>query len=144
LQDEGKFWVSSSPGVKPLEHEVKNGGALNSLPIPNRNMTIGDIKNTVFWDMMLCGSVRTDVSEESITSIIKVKRIIELGMILIFLRDVFQLLVKANAIPNSLILVTLMMEEILSSEMSALARATLRHIQEDGILQSSCRENLNS
>jgi hypothetical protein len=37
------------------------------------------IKNAVFWDVMLCGSYITDVSEERINLIIRVKRISELG-----------------------------------------------------------------
>jgi hypothetical protein len=32
------------------------------------------MKNAVFWDVMSCGSLRTDASEESFASIIKVKK----------------------------------------------------------------------
>jgi hypothetical protein len=45
-----------------------------------------------------------------------------------------QLLVTAN-LSKSPILVTLMMEAVLSSDTFVLIRATLRHIPEDGILQ---------
>jgi hypothetical protein len=41
----------------------------------------------------------------------------------------------ANVLPSSPILVTLMTEARLSSETSALTRATLRNIPEDGILR---------
>jgi hypothetical protein len=57
--------------------------------------------------------VRTDVSEEPITSIIRVTRIGEL--------------------------VTLMMEELRSSETSVLIRPTRRHIPEDCILQNNAK-----
>jgi hypothetical protein len=53
------------------------------------------------------------------------------------------LVVTAN-VPSWPILVTLMMEAILSSETSVLKRATLRNVPEDGILHIHCRENLKS
>jgi hypothetical protein len=63
---------------------------------------------------------RTDVSEELIASIIR------------------------DNVPSSLILVSLMMEAISSSETSVLKRGTRRNIQEDAILHSHRRENLKS
>jgi hypothetical protein len=50
---------------------------------------------------------------------------------------VLRLLVTANVAPSSLILVSLMMEAIRSSETSVLTRDARRHIPEDDILQ--CR-----
>jgi hypothetical protein len=55
-----------------------------------------------------------------------------------------QLLITANAVPNSLILSTLMIKAIHSSEKSVLKTATGLHIPECGILHSHRREHLNS
>jgi hypothetical protein len=61
--------------------------------------------------------VRTDVSEELSASIISVSR----------------LLVTANVVPSSPILVTLVMDALSSSEKSLLTRATRRNLLEDAI-----------
>jgi hypothetical protein len=47
---------------------------------------------------------------------------------------VFRLLVTANVVPSSPILVTLMMEPVCSSETSVLTRAPRHHTPEDGML----------
>jgi hypothetical protein len=73
--------------------------------------------------------VRTDVSEELSSTIIRMKRIGEL--------------VTAN-VPSSPILVTLMMEALSSSLTSVLTRATRLHIPEEVIIHSLHRETLKS
>jgi hypothetical protein len=93
---------------------------------------------------MLChvSLVRTEVSEEPSTFIIRVTRIGELGTTLAL--SMRQLLVIGNVVPSSPILVTLMMEALRSSETSVLIRATWCNIPEVGILYSHRRENHKS
>jgi hypothetical protein len=64
--------------------------------------------------------------------------------IILFLRCVLLLVVIADVVPRSPILVTLMMDAIYSSQTSVLTRATWRNIPEDDILHSQSRENFKS
>jgi hypothetical protein len=67
--------------VKRLVYCLKTSGHNFSLIAPQFKSSerLESMKNAVFWDMMPYGSVRTDVSEEPFASIIREKRMRELG-----------------------------------------------------------------
>jgi hypothetical protein len=91
--------------------------------------------------------VRTDVSEERIATIIRMKRTRELVTTLLETsnRRTIQrnLLVIANLVRTPPIVVILMMEAIRSCKRPVLTRATQRNVSKDSILRSHRRETLN-
>jgi hypothetical protein len=96
--------------------------------------------------------ISTDVTEERIAFIIRVRRIGELRKTLAITRNrstlrrntTLKTLFITNAVSSSPILVTLMREAIRSSETSVLKRTIQRNIIEGGILNSHHREYIKS
>jgi hypothetical protein len=81
------------------------------------------MKNTVIWDVTPWGSCKNQRFKVTYPAHFRVTRI---GHVV---------RVASYVVPSSPILVTLMMEAILSSGMSVLTRTTRRNIPADGILQ---------
>jgi hypothetical protein len=89
------------------------------------------MKNAVFWDVTPCGSCKN-------RSFLGTYRLHHSGdkNLRAILRSALQLLVTANVVPGSHILVTLMMDGTRYFETSVVRRATRRNIPEDGILHN--------
>jgi hypothetical protein len=97
--------------------------AINKVTFTPSYMKINQLnKNVVFWDVTPCDSCYNR----------------RFGGTLVLLHSVLQLLVTTN-FPSSLILSTLFVEAICSSERSVLTRATRRHSPDDGIPHSHRR-----
>jgi hypothetical protein len=73
------------------------------------------MKNAVFWDVQL-----------------------------VFLHRLLQLLVTGNVVSSLLILFTLTLEMLHSSEMLVLTKAMWHHVPEDGILDTHSHKNLKT
>jgi hypothetical protein len=95
------------------------------------------------WRMLSSGMwchvalVRTDISEEHTASIIRVRRISELGVLAVTSNWTQKSLVTVSIVPSLLILFTVM-ELIHSSETLVLTRATQCHITEGILLKRFC------
>jgi hypothetical protein len=95
------------------------------------------LKNAVFWDVTSCDSCNKRHFGGTL-------RLHYQGYVEVCLCSVHRLLVAANVVSSSPILLTLIPKAVSSFETLVLTRATRHNIPEDGILLSHRRENLKS
>jgi hypothetical protein len=122
------WFFATAPPSDLLDSQVLLILSLVNLPYTNFYIQ-WKMQSSGMWSHVAL--VGTDVSEECRAYIIRVTRIGELGTSdvtmwahIVFLCSMCQLLVTANVVPSSLILVTLMTEALRSSETSVLTRDT--------------------
>jgi hypothetical protein len=96
-------------GSSDCVHTQKTENVKLSLYLRSEVFTAVTMKNAVFWDVAQCSSCKNR-------------------------RSVRRLLVTANIVPSSPILVILILEALGSSETSILTRAIRHYIPEDGSL----------
>jgi hypothetical protein len=119
-----------------MKETICNYNRDSQLKVKLEFFTAVAMKNAVFWDVMSCDCCKNrrfggkcrlhhqgDKNWRAKNSVSS-------------LRSVLLLLVTANAVPSSPILVTMMMEAIRLSEMSVLARTAWRNSPENGIIPS--------
>jgi hypothetical protein len=123
-----------------LSAEICSGGKKRASSCLRRQWLA--LKNAVFWDVTSCGSCKNSRFWRTYCLHDQSDKNRRAGNNIVFPRNVIQLLVTANVVPRSPILVTLLMEVIHSSETSNVPRGTRRNIPEEDILHSQRRKIL--
>jgi hypothetical protein len=123
LVEESIIWLSYRDSIDENFREYHRGNAVYSWRMPSSGVS------------RRVALLRTEVTEEYIASLIRIKRISELEATLAVTSSWSTL--RRN-------IISALTMTMLCSEMSVLTRATDRLRREDGILHSHCRENLKS